>query len=81
MCITTLEIDPWQLNDFPDYFKTQEMCDDTIWEDPYSLLFVPHWFLTQQQLEIRHNDDEYCTVDEIIRWYKRYKKRKVQKAK
>ena len=57
------------------------MCDDTIWEDPYSLLFVPHWFLTQQQLEIRHNNDEHCTVDEIIGWYKRYKKRKVQKAK
>ena len=66
MCITTLEIDPWQLNDFPDYFKTQEMCDDMVWEDPYSLLFVPHWFGTWQQLEIRHDDDEYCTVDEII---------------
>ena len=32
-----LEVDPWQLNNIPDYFKTQKMCE-----------FVPDWFMTQQ---------------------------------
>ena len=47
---------------------------------PYFLQFVPDWFVTQEQLEIWHDDDEYCTDDEIIESYKRYEKRKAQKA-
>ena len=39
-------------------------------------------FVTKKQLEIWHDDDEYCTDDKIIGWHKRYKKRyKAQKAK
>ena len=56
------------------------MCDDVVQRDSYSLQFVPDWFVTQEQLEIWHDDDDYCTDDEIIEWYKRYEKRKAQKA-
>ena len=38
MCI---EVDPWQLHDVPDYFKTKEMCDQAVKHDSYSLRFVP----------------------------------------
>ena len=66
MCNEAVEVDPWQLYDIPDYLKTQKMCDDVVQRDPYSLQFVPGWFMTQEQLEIWHDDDEYCTDDEII---------------
>ena len=64
----------------PDYHKTQKMCDDVVQRDSYSLQFVPHWFFTQEQLEIWHDDNDDCTDDEIIEWYKRYEKRKTQNA-
>ena len=75
-----VDVDPWKLYDIPDYLKTQKMCDDVVQRDPYFLQLVPDLFVTQEQLEIQHNDDEYCTDDEIIGWYKGYKKRKAQKA-
>ena len=56
------------------------MWDDVEQRDSYSLRFVPNWFVTQEQLEIWHGDNDYCTDDEIIEWYKRYEKRKTQKA-
>ena len=56
------------------------MCDGVVQTDSYSLQFVPDWFVTQEQLEIWHNDDDYCTAIEIIEWCKRYEKRKGQKA-
>ena len=76
----------------PDRFKTQEMCNDAVDVDPlslrdvvqrdsYYLQFISHWFVTQEQLEIWHDDDDYCTDDEIVERYKRYKKRKAQKSK
>ena len=32
MCIKALEVDPWQLGDIPDYFKTPKICDDVMWK-------------------------------------------------
>ena len=81
MCNETVEVDPWQLYDVRDYLKTQEMCDDMVQRDSYSLQFVSDWFVTQEQLETWHDDNDYCTDDELIKWYKRYEKRKAQKAK
>ena len=81
MCIKALEADPWQLNDIPDYFKTQKMCDKTVKDDPYFLQFVPDWFVTQQQLKIWHDDDDYYNDDELIEWYEGHQKRKAKKAK
>ena len=52
MFIKALKVDPWQLHDIPDYFKTQKMCDKTVKDDPYTLQFVPDWFVTQQQLKV-----------------------------
>ena len=26
MCIMTIEVGPWRLEDVPDHFKTQEIC-------------------------------------------------------
>ena len=80
MCNDAVDLDPWSLYDVPDYLKTQVMCDDVVQRDSYSLRFVPDWFVTQEQLEIWHNDNDCCTDDEIIGWYKRYEKRKAKKA-
>ena len=81
MCNDVSDIDPWQLNDVPDYLKTQKMCDDVVHRDSNSLQFVPDWLVTQEQPEIWHSNDDYCTDNELIEWYKRYEKRKAQKAK
>ena len=80
MCNDAVDVDQWSLYDVPDYLKTQKMCDDVVQRDSYSLQFVPDWFVTPEQLEIWHDDNDYCTDDEIIEWYKRYEKRKAQKA-
>ena len=55
-------------------------CIKAVEVDPSFLQIVPDWFVTQQQLKIWHDDDEYCSDDEIIKWYDGYKKRKAQKA-
>ena len=81
MCNDAVEVDPLQVYDIPDYLKTQKMCENVVRRDPYSIQFVPDWFVTKEQREIRHNDDDYCTDDELIEWYKRYEKGKAQKAK
>ena len=36
--------------------------------------------MTQQQLQIWHDDDDYCNDDELIEWYEGHKGRKTQKA-
>ena len=81
LCEMAVGIGPWQRNNIHDYLKTQKMCGDVVWRDSYSLQFVSDWFVTQKRLEIWHDDDEYCTSDENIEWFKRCKKRKAQKAK
>ena len=65
----------------PDYFKTQEICDDVVWGDPCSLQYVPDWFVAQQQLKIWDDYDDCCNDDDIIEWYDGYQKSKDQKAK
>ena len=57
------------------------MCDDVVQSGSYSLKFVFDWFVTQVPLEIWHDDDDYCTDDELIEWYERNEKLKVQKVK
>ena len=57
------------------------MCDEAVGGDIFSLICVPDWFVTQEQIEIWHDDDDYCDDDEIIEWYDGYKKCKAQKAK
>ena len=82
MCNDAVDVNPWLLSDVPNYFKTQKMCDDVVLRKSYFLQFVPDWFFTQEQLEIWHDEDnDYCTDDEVIEWYKRYEKWKAQKAK
>ena len=48
MCIMTIEVGPWQLNDIPDYLNTQKMCEDVVQRDAYSLQFIFDWFVTQK---------------------------------
>ena len=71
----------WQLNDIPDYFKAQKICDKTVKDDPYSLQCVPDWFVTQQQIDVWYDDHDYCNDDELTEWYESHQKRKAQKAK
>ena len=81
MCKKAVEDESETLEYVPNYFKTQKMCDKAMKDDPYSLQFVPDQFVTQQQLDIWYDDEYWYHDDEIIEWYKSYKKRKAQKAK
>ena len=49
--------------------------------DPSSLQFVPDWAVRKQQLNILFDDHYWYHDDEMIGWYKGYKKRKAQKVK
>ena len=68
MFVEALELDPWQLNNIPDYFKTQKMCDKAVKDDPSSLQFVSDWFVTQQQIDVWYDDDYRDHDGEIIDW-------------
>ena len=81
MPCVSIALDPWQLNDIPDYLKTQKMCDKAVKDDPSSLQFAPDWFVTQQQIDVWYDDDYWYHDNEIIEWYNGYQKRKAQKAK
>ena len=82
MCIKAVEVDPWQLKDVPDHYKTQEMCDKSMRDYLFSLQQVADWFVTQEQIDIRYDDDYvYINNNKLIKWYDGYQKRKAQKAK
>ena len=81
LCIKVLEVDPWHLNDIPDYFKTQKMYDKAVKDNPSSLQFVLDRFITQQQIDVWYDDNYWHRDDEIIEWHSDYQKRKAQKAK
>ena len=46
MCNDAADIEPWQLKDFPNHFKTQKMSDNVVLKYSYSLQLVPDWFVT-----------------------------------
>ena len=75
------KVDLWSLYDIPDNLTTQGMCDDAVGSNLHSLQFVPDWFVTEQQIKVWHDSDDWHDDDELIEWYKNYKKRKAQKAK
>ena len=56
------------------------MCDDGVWGDPFFLKYVPDWFVTQELITIWYDGDDHCNNNELIKWYDRYQKHKVQKA-
>ena len=80
MCEKAVEEDPWRLYTVSDHFKTQEMCNKVVEVGPWQLKDVSDWFVTHELIKIWHKDYNYCTDDKIIEWYKRYEKRKAQKA-
>ena len=68
MCIKGVEVCPRQLQYIPDHFKTQGTCDRAVRDDFFSLQFVPDWFVTQEQIDLWHDDDDYCNNYEMIEW-------------
>ena len=80
MCEKAVRIIPYMLDDVPDRSKTQNICDTAVPTDPWLLNYVRDCFVTQGQVKIWH-DDDYYHDDELIEWYKGYKRRKFQKAK
>ena len=45
MCIKGFKVDPWQLGDVPEHFKTQETCNEAVASSTYVLRSVPDWSL------------------------------------
>ena len=68
MCLKAVKVDPCQLYDISDHFKTQKMCHAAVRKDPYSLRYVPDWFVTQEQVKIWHVDNNYCNDNTIVEW-------------
>ena len=56
------------------------MCQKSVDRYLYLLRYVPDWFVTDQQINICHDNDEYCNNNKLIQWYDGYKKRRAQKA-
>ena len=56
------------------------MCDKAVRDDAFSLVCVPDWFVLQWQFKLWHDSNDWHDDDEIIGWYKDYKKRKAQKV-
>ena len=81
MCKMAFEVDPWQLKDVPDHFKTQKICDKAARDQLFSLQHAPDWFVTQEQIGLWHDDKYVYNDNRMIEWYDGYKKRKAQKAK
>ena len=81
MCNEAVEVDPWQLKDVTDHFKTQKMCDDGVWGQPFPLQFVSDWFVTQQQLKILHDYDDDYDDDKLIDWYEGYQNGRLKKQR
>ena len=75
------KVDLWSLYDIPDNLTTKGMCDDAVGSNLHSLQFVLDWLVTEQQIKVWHDSDDWHDDDELIEWYKNYKKRKAQKAK
>ena len=77
-----LEAGSWLLNDVPDHFKMQEICDKAVRDDSSYLRYVPDWFVTREGVYMWYNDSDYYDDDEdkFFKWYNDYKKRKAQKV-
>ena len=80
MCKKAAEVDPWQLKDTPDHFKTQKISDKAARDYSFSLQRVPDWFVTQGKIDLWYDDKYVYNDDRMTEWYKGYKKRKAQKA-
>ena len=74
MCIEAAEARPWLLECVLDPFKIHGMCNKVVCIDPWLLKYVADWFVVLQEIWYKNYDDE------IIEWYKGYKKQKAQKA-
>ena len=48
MCEKAVEKDPYQLGDFPDCLKTQEMCGKAVEDEPEILEYVPDHLKTKE---------------------------------
>ena len=73
MCERVVEKYPYNLKFVPDYFKTQDMCDNAVRRR--SLEYIRDWFMKQQHIGVWVDGD-----DGIIKWCDGYKKRKAQKV-
>ena len=56
------------------------MCEKAVKDDPSSLRLVSDWFVVQEQIDVWYDDDYQYHDDEIIKWYKGYKKPMAQKV-
>ena len=48
------------------------MCEKAVKKYLWLLKYVPDWFATHQQIQIWHDNDDYCNDGELIEWFKGY---------
>ena len=82
MCNEAVRRETFTLEDVPDHLKTEKMSEKAFQKDLRSLKYVPDWFVTDQKIwqALRFLIGRYCLLDDLIKWYEGYKKRKAQKA-
>ena len=79
--LKVIKVSTWQLKFVTEQYNTQRVFDKAVRDDSSTLQFVSDWFVTQQQMDVWYDDDYCFHDDEIIEWYKGYKKRMAQKVK
>ena len=79
MCKKAAEVEPWQLKDAPDLFKTSKRYDKAVRDYPFSLQHVPDFFVTQEQIDLWHDDKYVYHDDRMIEWFKAIKSVRLKK--
>ena len=69
MCTKAIEVRPWQLHYVLYHIKTQDSRNDAVEDELSSLQYAPDYFMTPKQLQIWHDEDDYCNDYELIEWY------------
>ena len=78
MSIKAVEVDPWQLEDIPDRYKTEEACEKTVEKDPWLLKDVPDHLKTRKMCEdaltyypfsLEYVPDWFVTQGQLKLWH------------
>ena len=82
MCNEVVRRETFTLGHVPDHLKTEKMSEKAFCKEMRSLKYVPDWFVTDQKIweALRFLIGRYCLLDDLIKWYEGYKKRKAQEA-
>ena len=81
MCDKAVKDDLWVLEDVPDHFKTQEICERVVENKPETFQFIPNHFKTQEICDkaikvdsssLQYVPDWFVRREGVYMWYDDY---------